>query len=178
MEASARGCKVRAQVVVHRLQPCDWVPNNPGCPLLIYRRAVPIVGADAAVAFETLFAANGWVGAWRNGVFDFQHFHSTAHEALGIFSGEVRVAFGGEKGICVEAAAGDVIVVPAGVSHRRVSSRTLGVVGAYPEGQSPDLCVATDADHETLRANVARVPRPLCDPVHGGGGPLHSYWVS
>lgn len=170
-------CKVSAQVVVHPLQPWDWVPNNLTCPLLVYPQAVPIAGADPAAAFEALFAANRWTGAWRNGVFDFHHLHSTAHEVLGIFSGEVSMMFGGEEGVRVEAVAGDVVVIPAGVAPRRVRARGLGVVGAYSEGQTPDLCVVAGLTLEALRANVACVPLPLCDPVHGRNGPLRSHWT-
>ena len=41
------------------------------------------------------FAAHGWSNAWRDGIFGYHHFHSIAHEVLGIASGEVRVMFGG-----------------------------------------------------------------------------------
>lgn len=32
--------------------------------------------------FEMRFAENGWTGAWRDGVFDYHHFHVTTHEVL------------------------------------------------------------------------------------------------
>jgi len=56
---------------------------------------VTAAGRDAAAAFEKLFAANGWGGTWRNGVFAFQHYHSNAHEVLGVAAGEARIQFGG-----------------------------------------------------------------------------------
>src|ERR1700742_335648 len=89
----------------------DGVIPNSRLPLLIYRAAVP---ADPA-AIEDLFARNHWPPAWRNGVHPFHHFHSTAHEALGVARGEARVLFGGPSGQVLTVQAGDVVVIPAGV---------------------------------------------------------------
>ena len=63
------------------------IPNNPRLPLLLYPCAVRLPEHDPANLFEELFAANDWVGCWRNGIFPFHHYHSTAHEVLGIYSG-------------------------------------------------------------------------------------------
>ena len=124
------------RVVAHRLAAGGAIPNHPQWPLLVYPGAVAIAGADPAVAFEALFERNRWPAAWRNGVFPFHHFHTTAHEALGVYSGEVTVQFGGDGGVVVTAEPGDVIVLPAGTGHKKLSSRgALGIVGAYPAGQ-------------------------------------------
>src|SRR5262245_18872215 len=84
-------------------------------PLVVYRGVCK--GLDAAAQFERLFAGNGWAGGWRNGIYAYHHFHSTAHEVLGIAAGTAKVRFGGEAGAVVEVRAGDVVVIPAGVSH-------------------------------------------------------------
>ena len=70
-------------------------PNNPRLPLILYRDAVDVSGRDPAAAFEAIFERNGWGWGWRNGIFDFRHFHLRAHEVLGIARGSAQVEFGG-----------------------------------------------------------------------------------
>lgn len=155
------------------------VPNNPLLPVLHYPRALAPDEGDLASRFEQLFDANHWPAAWRNGIFAHQHFHSTAHEVLGIYAGIVTVRLGGEEGRDAVLAPGDVIVLPAGIAHRRMAcDGRLGVVGAYPEGQSPDLC-RPDPRRLDARVDAVRaVPLPIADPVHGVGGPLLAHWAS
>src|SRR6516225_7384490 len=152
------------------------VPNNPSLPLIVYRGVVE-TGARAAAAWEALFAENGWSGGWRNGIYAHHHYHSTAHEVLGIVTGSVRVRLGGEAGDTVEVRAGDVVVIPAGVAHKSEgASPDLLVVGAYPGGHGPDMCVPGAGERERALANVAAVPLPASDPVFGGSGPLLERW--
>jgi hypothetical protein len=75
------------------------VPNNGKLPLVLYRHALTLEGlsSEPERAFEALFRSNGWRGAWVDGIYDFQHYHSTAHEVLGIAKGSARVKFGGPK---------------------------------------------------------------------------------
>ena len=168
-----------ARVIAYPIAPGGAIPNHPRWPLLVYPGAVAIAGADPAAAFEALFDRNHWPAAWRDGVFPFQHFHSNAHEALGVYSGEVTVQFGGDDGVVVTARPGDVIVLPAGTGHKKLSSRgALGIVGAYPSGQHPDLCTPPLTSARRSAENVARVPLPDCDPVYGAGGPLFAHWES
>jgi uncharacterized protein YjlB len=167
----------RPRVLAHLLPARGAIPNHPRWPLLVYPGAVAIAGADPAAAFERLFDRNGWPAAWRNGVFPFHHYHSTAHEALGVYSGEVTVQFGGDGGVEVTARPGDVVVLPAGTGHRRLAARgPLGIVGAYPAGQHPDTCTPTSANAARSAEAVARVPLPEYDPVFGAGGPLFEHW--
>jgi len=153
-------------VVAHSLDHTRW-------PLLVY----PGVASKEVTAefFENLFSRNRWPAAWRNGVFSFHHYHSNSHEALGVYEGEVTVQFGGQEGkmsgVTVTAKPGDVIVLPAGTGHKKISSRgALGIVGAYPEGSNPDTC-------RGLSKTSSQVPLPACDPVYGPGGPLFTYWL-
>ena len=152
------------------------VPNNPRLPLIVYRGALK-TGGDAAASCVALFHRNGWTGAWQNGVYSHHHYHSSAHEVLGIAAGWVRVRLGGESGQTVELRAGDVVVIPAGVAHKNEGkSPDLLVVGAYPRGQSPDMCRPGAADHAWAVPQIAAVPLPTGDPVHGPSGPLLERW--
>ena len=165
------------KVVAHLLAAAGAIPNHPRWPVLFYPDAVTIVGGDPAAMFEELFTRNGWPAAWRNGVFPFHHYHSNAHEALGIYSGEVTVQFGGDAGVTVTARAGDVVVLPAGTGHKKLSSKgALGVVGAYPMGAHPDACMPPFARARKSAAAVAQVPLPAADPVFGESGPLFEHW--
>ena len=159
------------------LPPDAEIPNHPRWPLLVYPGAVPVAGEDPAAAFEALFARHGWPPAWRDGVFPFHHFHPDGHEALGVYAGEVTVRFGGAHGVLVTARPGDVIVLPAGAGHCKVSSKgALGVVGAYPGASQPGTCRPSAAAHADHLASVVRVPRPAADPVYGADGPLLTHW--
>ncbi len=163
------------KVVAHLLAPCGPIPNHPRWPLLVYSDAVALSGSDPAAIFEALFARNRWPAAWRNGVHPFHHYHSDGHEVLGVYSGEVTVQFGGEAGVVLTARPGDVMVLPAGTGHRKLSSTgALGVVGAYPEGTNPSTTRRAYSP-ETL-SEIAAALLPASDPVLGAGGPLFEHW--
>jgi uncharacterized protein YjlB len=150
------------------------IPNSP-LPVLVYHDDEDV--AAGAAACEALFAANGWGGSWRDGIFDFHHFHSTAHEVLGIAAGATEVILGGPSGQRFDVRTGDVLVLPAGTGHCRIgSSAGLLVVGAYPRGQTWDLRRGDPAEHAEVLANIARVPLPETDPVAGATGPLVGLW--
>ena len=128
-------------------------------------------------ACEGLFAAHGWEGAWRDGIFSFHHFHSIAHEVLGVVGGSARVALGGPSGETIAVQTGDVLVLPAGTGHCNAgASNDLLVVGAYPDGMDWDLRRGDPAERNEVLANIRAVPLPRCDPVEGRGGALDRLW--
>ncbi len=155
------------------------VPNNPRLPVLLYRKAVRFLKPyKNATVVDGLFALNGWGRSWRNGVYDFVHYHSQVHEALGIATGECRLELGGLKGRTLNLSAGDVVVLPAGTGHRLIdASRNLLVVGAYPAQGRYDECTDTRDRVEAVK-RIAAVPLPKCDPVFGRQGPLLTHWSS
>jgi len=161
-------------VEVLQLRRNGWMPNNEQLPVLLYRQAFPAAG-NMAAAMEAAFERNGWPPQWRNGVYDFHHYHSTAHEVLGFAGGSGRLVLGGEGGHELVLKAGDVALLPAGTGHCKLeASADFLVVGAYPKGETWDICRSA-ADVATLE-RMRHVSFPASDPVSGKGGPLTSHW--
>jgi uncharacterized protein YjlB len=160
---------------VLRLEKNGWMPNNQELPVLLYRGAFPAGSSDMASAMEEAFARNGWPPQWRNGVYDFHHYHSTAHEVLGFAGGWGKLMLGGERGHAVTLRAGDVAVLPAGTGHCRLdASDDFLVIGAYPIGETWDIC--RQAPDAVAAARMRQVRFPASDPVSGRTGPLVREW--
>jgi uncharacterized protein YjlB len=152
------------------------IPNNL-MPFLVYKGAVDVASGHPEKTIEGLFGANGWGAMWRNGVYDFPHYHATVHEVLGIARGHAKVRFGGEKGKVLEIAAGDVAILPAGTGHQCISSSDdFSVVGAYPPGPSMDLVRPSKEAHAKALKTIPEVAVPKTDPVLGADGPLVRLW--
>lgn len=149
------------------------IPNSK-LPLLYYAGAVSSPDCET---IEAMLARNGWPPRWRASVFTYHHYHSTAHEVLGVASGTAEIMLGGPRGETFSVAAGDVIVIPAGVGHKRISaSSDFLVVGGYPPGADWDLLTGEPGERPQADENIARVPMPESDPVFGVGGPLTKLW--
>lgn len=164
------------RIIVRQLPSQGNIPNSP-LPFLLYEHALRLESDDPASIFEELFEQNRWTDTWRNGIYSYHHYHSTAHEVLGVYSGTASVQLGGEGGIIRRLNPGDVLIIPAGVAHNNLgASEDFGVVGAYPEGQKWDLLTGKPEERAKAEANIKRVPLPQSDPVQGQNGPLLKYW--
>jgi len=155
------------------------IPNN-RLPLILYRSPLRFAeGADPAAAIEDLFEANGWGDSWRNGIYDYLHYHSRIHEVMGVARGRAQVRFGGSAGRVLNVKAGDVAILPAGTGHQCLkASNDFLVVGAYPPSGTYDECRGTKAEHERATKTIPKVARPKKDPVYGPAGALGHLWVS
>ncbi|OJD19549.1 hypothetical protein AJ78_00521 [Emergomyces pasteurianus Ep9510] len=103
----------------------------------------------------------------------------------GVFQGSSTLRIGCGKydshssGILVPVTAGDVIVIPAGITHSCVESvNDYHYVGVYPKnaphwrnefGKGPVDVVA-------VRKETSAVEMPEADPVYGNEGPLMYLW--
>jgi len=152
------------------------VPNN-RLPFLVYKQAIAVDNAHPEKTIEGLFGANGWGDMWRNGVYDYLHYHSTVHEALGVARGHARVRFGGNSGKEFEISAGDVAILPAGTGHQCLSaSADFSVVGAYPPGPKMEVTLPTPDNRRKALKTIPQVKVPRTDPVLGVDGPLVRLW--
>lgn len=149
-------------------RPRERVPNS-RFPLLIHRDGVPGGGIDAVLE---RFQQNGWLNNWQYpGIYVYRHYHSTSHECLGVAAGWMELELFGQGGTEVRLEAGDVVVMPAGVSHAMIgNSDDVMVVGGYPEGRDWDNIRDDYASPEDFRAAVKLImslPIPARDPVTG-----------
>jgi uncharacterized protein YjlB len=169
--------RAMSQVESHQFADGGDIPNNPRLPLLIYKAVITARGEEAAELIEALYARNQWRAAWRYGVYPFPHYHSTAHEVLGVYRGHALIRLGHTAGISAHVEAGDVIVIPAGVGHQNLgSSPDFHVVGGYPAGQVPDLLRGYAGERPGSDQRIAAVPLPKADPVRGQDGSLVKLW--
>jgi uncharacterized protein YjlB len=157
-------------------------PNHPRWPVVIYWGVVHLPRTlDPAAVIEDLFVRNGWGDSWRNGIYDYLHYHSQIHEVLGIARGSAKVRLGGDRGRTLKLSAGDVLILPAGTGHQCLTaSKNFLVVGAYPPSGTYDECrPSADAEeHERRVQSIEKVKRPRKDPIFGAKGPLLKMWKS
>ncbi|KAF4971631.1 hypothetical protein FZEAL_9791 [Fusarium zealandicum] len=132
------------EVRQYHLFPTDFVPNSPR-PLLHYKNVLPrrpdTSHCDAGEVWS-LLTNNEWRVSWifRYGPTQLSHFHSKAHECMVVLSGTATIRFGvadtsddleentngsaWEKGgVELDAEAGDVFIIPAGVAHKTYNTK-------------------------------------------------------
>lgn len=169
------------EILVFRFKDAERIPNHPTLPVLVVKRAAAHLAEPEARArwFETQWSRHGWRAAWRWGVYPFPHYHSTAHEILGVYRGQASLRLGDTTGVTVEVGAGDLVILPAGTGHENLgASRDFHVVGGYPDGQTADLLRGEPGERPAADARIARVPLPKADPLGGASGPLVQHWLA
>jgi len=176
-EQSAAPIKIKeGRVITRLLKDTGTIPNS-RLPVLLYQGALVLPKDDPASAIEALIHSCQWGNDWRNGIFTYHHYHSTAHEALLVYSGSAKVQLGGESGLIETINAGDVIIIPAGVGHKNVgSSSDFHVIGAYPPQQNVDMNYGKAGERPRADENIARLALPTTDPIFGKSGPLLEHW--
>ncbi|TDM03612.1 cupin domain-containing protein [Macrococcus carouselicus] len=143
-------------------------PNHMILPVIVY--------SDVTENPADLFKRNNWHQVWENGVFDYHHFHPNAHEVLGVKSGEAELLIGGENGQTLTVSKGNVLLLPAGYGHKRLSqSADFKIVGAYPAEDKVDTETGY-ADIKEVNSAINHVALPETDPVEGATGPVFKEW--
>lgn len=146
------------------------IPRDPPYPsntleVLLYKQAMHAITQEKVC---TLFEQNGWEPPWFNGIYNYHHFHSEAHEVLAVTRGSISVQLGGPGGEIFHLTMGDIILLPAGVAHKRIeSSEDYEIAGSYPSGQSPDLRKGSHEEWEEVLNNISKVKLWKKNPVTG-----------
>lgn len=164
-------------IIRHLLRDDGTFPNNALLPLLVYQKVLQLPGDQNSRIVKVLFETNGWTNAWENGVYNYHHYHSTAHEVLGVIKGSVRIQFGGPAGIAQLLDTGDAVVIPAGVAHKAIDVYDdFTCVGAYPAGQDYDIKRGEKDERAEAIRNIKALALPATDPLYGPDGPLLTNW--
>ena len=151
---------------------------NSELPVIIYRSAWKLSYLFPSSFIIRHFEKNNWTNAWRSGIYDYHHYHSTTHEVLAVYKGKTKLLLGGSKGKVVDIRKGDVIVIPAGVAHKNLEPKNdMKCVGAYPKGQDYDMNYGKHEERPNSDLHIQQVPLPETDPVFGVTGPLMEQWT-
>ena len=152
------------------------VPNNP-MPFLVYKRAIDVDNDQPEKTIEGVFSANGWGAMWRNGVYDYLHYHATVHEVLGVARGNAIVRFGGDGGTEIAVAAGDVagparrhrasmpVVKPRFFRGRRLSARTENADYAADGGKLSQGAADDTGGRAAQDRSSARIAGRACETM-------------
>jgi uncharacterized protein YjlB len=150
---------------------------NSKFPVIHYKNILDIPSLFPAKYVSDLFERHNWSNSWDAGIFDYHHYHSNVHEALGAYAGSTTVLLGGEGGVEVLFEKGDVLIIPAGVAHKNLGAENdVKCVGAYPYGQDYDMNYADTVRTEQIAQNLIRTPIPETDPVRGKDGGVPEIW--
>ena len=146
--------------------PDDGVFPNSHYPALLYKNVLDVPLLFPAAFVKKIFANHGWSNSWDAGIFEYHHYHSTTHEALGIYKGHTKVQLGGPAGKVIFIEKGDVLIIPAGVAHKNLGAENaVGTIGAYPNGRDYDMNYGKPGERPGTDQNIKKVPVPSGDPL-------------
>ena len=169
--------KTKPSVAIYYISDDGVFPNNSKLPVLLYKNILTLPKLFPARGIRKLFKRNGWSNAWKDNLYDYHHYHSIAHEVLGVYKGKTKVQLGGEYGIVLSLEKGDVIVIPAGVAHKNLlPGQTFKCVGAYPGGLEYDIKTGKQGERPETDEIIKLIPVPVTDPVFGDEGELLKNW--
>jgi uncharacterized protein YjlB len=165
--------------IPHYIIPDNGVFPNSVLPVLFYKSVFQLPNDHAPGVIEEIFDENDWANSWRNGIFNYNHYHSITHEVLGVYCGDCHIQLGGDRGIQLLLDKGDVLIIPAGVAHKNIgSSVNFKCIGAYPNGKEFDINLGKSGERPGTDKNISKVPMPKTDPLYGKEGCLSMYWGS
>ncbi|KAK2744171.1 hypothetical protein FQN57_004431 [Myotisia sp. PD_48] len=155
------------------------IPNTSiqGKPLLIYHTVFDPSSLSLAQIRDHLKKIGAVQPEWTYSMYPTSHYHSTTHEVLCVVEGEARICFGHElnpQRVEVTISKGDLIIIPAGVSHRLLEDFTgdFTMLGSYPPSTKHwDMCYGNEDIHKTT-AIIEKLPWFEKDPVYGQTGPV------
>jgi len=153
-------------------------PNN-SLPILLYKNDLKenFEGSYSSEDVLNLLENNGYSNGWTGGILKEHHFHSNTHEVLACIQGKAKVQLGGPDGDVFDIRENDVLLLPAGVAHKKVDgSRDFQIVGAYPDGIEFDMQKGNASDYEKIRGSVSNVAIPKTDPLSGTPGAIGEHW--
>ena len=174
--------KTMPEIVSYLLPPTRLIPNSP-YPLIHYANHFTDSKSLQAATIHDLFARNGWQTQWifRYGPTQPSHYHSATHECMAVLSGSATIRFGAADsnntkadndvesshddgketgaGIELRAHAGDVFLIPAGVSHKTFDPQppTSTFALLTPGNGHGIIPVAADGTSEDARQILADV---------------------
>ena len=132
---------------------------------------------DLTSSFAELFSTNQWQNIWVDGVFSYDHYHVKAYEVLGCARGWIKLQLGGEGGKEILMRKNQAVLLPKGISHKRLTaSEDLIIVGAYPQGEHPDLNTVEQKNYEKHRSYFKEAPLPSTDPITATKNPSINTW--
>ena len=189
------------EIKEYHLHPTDLIPNS-ARPLLHYKNVIPRDPASNQCNppdVWALFHGNGWNVSWivRYGRTQPSHFHSRAHETMAVLSGTATIRFGAGDtsddmeantwgdaweagGVEVEAEAGDVFVIPAGVAHKTYNARPEHELHLLTKGTGHGI---GEGDPREIMSEIALSGFTMMGAYNGGdwdfvmsGGDYESSW--